>query len=192
LRVAEWNLIPADHPIRRIRKVVEEVLASLDSEFEAMYFADRPTERLAGRRVYDWEVGGFMDSSERIAIVGALQHLEVARSILYARLESETLTGEQAFEVNKLGRIAAAAQDHQSAQGTLTVGDVRLLTGPYYPDSRGAGRLYSTAAQEETRGVFIREVPHGTEPHESLPVRLTRRAERLAGRWRALHPGEQA
>src|SRR6266498_1723942 len=31
------DLIPADHPIRRIRKVVEEVLASLDGEFEAMY-----------------------------------------------------------------------------------------------------------------------------------------------------------
>ena len=31
------DLIPADHPIRRIQKVVEEVLASLDEEFEAMY-----------------------------------------------------------------------------------------------------------------------------------------------------------
>lgn len=31
------DLIPADHPIRRIRKVVDEVLALLDSEFEAMY-----------------------------------------------------------------------------------------------------------------------------------------------------------
>jgi transposase len=31
------DLIPADHPIRHIRKVVEEVLASLDGEFEAMY-----------------------------------------------------------------------------------------------------------------------------------------------------------
>jgi hypothetical protein len=26
-----------DHPIRRIRRVIEEVLAELDSEFEAMY-----------------------------------------------------------------------------------------------------------------------------------------------------------
>jgi transposase len=31
------ELIPADHPIRRIRKVVEVVLADLDSEFDAMY-----------------------------------------------------------------------------------------------------------------------------------------------------------
>ena len=31
------DLIPADHPIRRIRKVVDEVLAELDGEFEAMY-----------------------------------------------------------------------------------------------------------------------------------------------------------
>ena len=31
------DLIPADHPIRRIRKVVDEVLASLDAEFESMY-----------------------------------------------------------------------------------------------------------------------------------------------------------
>jgi len=31
------DLIPAEHPIRRIRKVVDEVLASLDGEFEAMY-----------------------------------------------------------------------------------------------------------------------------------------------------------
>lgn len=31
------DLIPADHPIRRIRKVVEEVLAELDGEFGAMY-----------------------------------------------------------------------------------------------------------------------------------------------------------
>ncbi len=31
------EMIPADHPIRRIRKVVEVVLAELDGEFEAMY-----------------------------------------------------------------------------------------------------------------------------------------------------------
>jgi transposase len=31
------ELIPADHPIRRIRKVVEVVLADLDGEFDAMY-----------------------------------------------------------------------------------------------------------------------------------------------------------
>jgi transposase len=33
------DLIPAQHPIRRIRTVVDEVLASLDDEFEAMYSA---------------------------------------------------------------------------------------------------------------------------------------------------------
>ena len=31
------DLIPADHPIRKIRRVVEEVLAGLDGEFDAMY-----------------------------------------------------------------------------------------------------------------------------------------------------------
>ncbi len=31
------DLIPADHPIRRIRRIVDEVLADLDGEFEAMY-----------------------------------------------------------------------------------------------------------------------------------------------------------
>jgi len=31
------DLIPADHPIRRIRRVVDGVLAELDGEFEAMY-----------------------------------------------------------------------------------------------------------------------------------------------------------
>src|SRR5690349_975408 len=31
------DLIPADHPIRRIRGVVEVVLADLDADFEAMY-----------------------------------------------------------------------------------------------------------------------------------------------------------
>jgi transposase len=31
------ELIPADHPIRRIRKVVDVVLADLDGEFDAMY-----------------------------------------------------------------------------------------------------------------------------------------------------------
>src|SRR6266852_2113272 len=31
------DLIPRDHPIRRIRKVVDEVLAELDGEFAAMY-----------------------------------------------------------------------------------------------------------------------------------------------------------
>jgi transposase len=33
------ELIPADHPIRRIRRVVEDVLADLDGEFDAMYAA---------------------------------------------------------------------------------------------------------------------------------------------------------
>jgi transposase len=31
------DLIPADHPIRRIRRVVEDVLVDLDGEFDAMY-----------------------------------------------------------------------------------------------------------------------------------------------------------
>ena len=31
------DLIPADHPIRRIRRVVDEVLVELDGEFDAMY-----------------------------------------------------------------------------------------------------------------------------------------------------------
>ena len=31
------DLIPADHPIRRIRVVVDAVLADLDDTFEAMY-----------------------------------------------------------------------------------------------------------------------------------------------------------
>jgi transposase len=29
--------IPGDHPIRKIRRLVDEVLAELDSEFDAMY-----------------------------------------------------------------------------------------------------------------------------------------------------------
>ena len=38
------DLIPADHPIRRIRRVVEAVLADLDGEFDAMYAASgRPS-----------------------------------------------------------------------------------------------------------------------------------------------------
>src|SRR3954447_11197134 len=37
------DLIPAGHPIRRIRVVVDEVLAGLDAEFDAMY-------AVAGRR----------------------------------------------------------------------------------------------------------------------------------------------
>jgi transposase len=38
------DLIPADHPIRRIRKVVDAVLAELDGEFDAMYAASgRPS-----------------------------------------------------------------------------------------------------------------------------------------------------
>jgi transposase len=31
------DLIPADHPIRRIRKVIDEVLVEMDGEFDAMY-----------------------------------------------------------------------------------------------------------------------------------------------------------
>ncbi len=31
------DLIPPDHPIRRIRFVVDEVLAGMDGEFNAMY-----------------------------------------------------------------------------------------------------------------------------------------------------------
>lgn len=37
LSLSTEELIPKDHPIRRIRKVVDEVLAELDGEFEAMY-----------------------------------------------------------------------------------------------------------------------------------------------------------
>ena len=38
------DLIPADHPIRRIRQVVDAVLADLDGEFDAMYSrAGRPS-----------------------------------------------------------------------------------------------------------------------------------------------------
>ncbi len=44
------DLIPADHPIRRIRAVVDVVLAELDGEFAAMYASDGrpsvPPERL--------------------------------------------------------------------------------------------------------------------------------------------------
>jgi transposase len=44
------DLIPADHPIRKIRAVVDTVLADLDGELEAMYAADGrpsvPPERL--------------------------------------------------------------------------------------------------------------------------------------------------
>ena len=35
--VSTEDLIPKDHPIRRIRRVVDEVLAELDGEFDAMY-----------------------------------------------------------------------------------------------------------------------------------------------------------
>jgi len=31
------DLIPADHPIRRIRRVVDVVLGELDGEFDAIY-----------------------------------------------------------------------------------------------------------------------------------------------------------
>ena len=37
--VSTEDLIPADHPIRKIRKVVDEVLAGLNVEFETMYAA---------------------------------------------------------------------------------------------------------------------------------------------------------
>ena len=37
LSLSPEELIPSDHPIRRIRRVVDEVLAELDGEFDAMY-----------------------------------------------------------------------------------------------------------------------------------------------------------
>ena len=38
------DLIPADHPIRRIRVVVDDVLASMDTRFESLYSAEgRPS-----------------------------------------------------------------------------------------------------------------------------------------------------
>jgi hypothetical protein len=48
------DLIPVDHPIRRIRKVVDEVLDGLDGDFEAMYSRlgrpSVPPEQLLRRR----------------------------------------------------------------------------------------------------------------------------------------------
>ena len=39
------DLIPAEHPIRRIRTVVDELLASLDGEFEATRRSGAPASR---------------------------------------------------------------------------------------------------------------------------------------------------
>ena len=39
------DLIPADHPIRRIRVVVDAVLAELDGVFDGMYAAGGPRQR---------------------------------------------------------------------------------------------------------------------------------------------------
>ena len=44
------DLIPADHPIRRIRKVVDAVLAELDGEFDAMYATSRAGRACRPRR----------------------------------------------------------------------------------------------------------------------------------------------
>ena len=48
--VSSEDLVPADHPIRRIRRVVDAVLAELDDSFDAMYSAKGrpsvPPERL--------------------------------------------------------------------------------------------------------------------------------------------------
>ena len=48
--VSTEDLIAADHPIRRIRRVVDAVLAELDDSFDAMYSAKGrpsvPPERL--------------------------------------------------------------------------------------------------------------------------------------------------
>ena len=35
--VSTEDLIPADHPIRKIRRIVDEVLGELDGEFDSMY-----------------------------------------------------------------------------------------------------------------------------------------------------------
>ena len=38
------DLVPADHPIRRIRVVVDDVLASMDARFESLYSTEgRPS-----------------------------------------------------------------------------------------------------------------------------------------------------
>jgi hypothetical protein len=45
-RVDLWDRIPAKHPLRLIRRIVNEVLAALDGEFA------RSTPRAHGRRLH--------------------------------------------------------------------------------------------------------------------------------------------
>ena len=107
--VSTEDLIPADHPIRRIRRVVDAVLAELDDSFDAMYSAKGrpsvPPERLLKASVL---MALYSIRSER-AFCERLNYDLLFKWFLDLRID------EAAFDATTLSKNRQRLLDHDAA-----------------------------------------------------------------------------
>src|SRR5437764_652396 len=123
------DLIPADHPIRRIRKVVAAVLVELDGEFDAMYAT-------SGRPSLHHEARMARKSFATAAKLSYAGHLLMEhRSALVVDIELSEASGyaERSTALEMLGRLPP------SKRRRTVAGDKAYDTKDFVADVRELG-----------------------------------------------------